>query len=210
MHCAPIVLKKHSASFAVPAALCRDEVKLEERGVTCPKNIPLSLKWFAIVTAIAVYTLIQCYMRAAADMALNPDWSISRIIAYPYNAATANGILLPALCIMVVLYMEHFSDKGHVWDGGVCALVGFPVVFFFNIIDHTLLHGSSLTFFVLASWKWKRDLTPGQSICAVTGLIVALAGKGLLAWKPFWVFGAMLGLGEVLILSAWATMILNE
>ena len=89
------------------------------------------------------------------------------------------------------------------------AFVGAVGLFHFDCLNHFDAHHMYVGVLCIGAWYWKKDLLPYQTNISAMGFAVGVSGFALLRTYPHFIFGAMIGLGELMILSAWVSMIFN-
>jgi hypothetical protein len=130
-------------------------------------------------------------------------------MAREYNTQVTLYALLPAFLGMVALYALQHRKKPHVQSGAVYAAIGGVGLFWFDCLKHFNAHHVFVGVVCVGAWHWKRDLRPVQASLSGAGFAVGVSGLLFLQFIPHYVFGAMIGIGEFMILTTWVSMIFN-
>jgi len=192
--------------------MCRPVMDPSSNFGTAPSPaLSVAQSAFVALGCVALAAICNIYYLAHAHghLYLDPDWSISRSMARPYNEQHAQCRLLPSFLAMIGLYAYQHQRKPHVLKGAAFAAVGAVGLFRFDALAHEGAHFGFVAVLVVGAYYWKRDLLPWQAASSCAGFAVGVSGLVLMQLTGSFLFGSMIGVGELMILFTWASMIFN-
>ena len=179
----------------------------------------------AIAGNVALLGLATVYAQAGAlhgDLLTNPNWTISRVMVYPYNLPVTYAVLFPAFLTICVFYALKLESV-RVRSGSAVAIAGGIGLIAHPVTTHELEHVLCALVVFASSGFWFPECSERQfrNFAASTGFFfggflcdVALNGGGgvvgadaggrtLLAFVP----SACCAAGELGIFVTWGQMV---
>lgn len=187
-----------------------DEAEVEATAHCCPALIPFAEVFFLVAVVSSLGSIFYAYARSWNDMQDDPDWSISRILAYDYNLVICYAAVLPSYLVMITTYLLKNYQRKHVQRAAAIGVVGGILAFTLDVEGYPTWHGFAAFLLLLAAFSLRKDANSWQSIVVGIGFILAVASCIFRLIFRHYGFGITMAIGEFLILVPWAFMMFNK
>ena len=123
-----------------------------------------TLKYSGIIALLALFSI---YMQAAVrgDLQTNPDWTISRVMVYPYNEPISKYILFPCFLTITSMYAVKYYDHHdcyRIQTGAVFAVIGGIGLMIYPVTTRENEHVICALVVFLSSYFWFPECTEYQ------------------------------------------------
>lgn len=195
---------KSTASTQAPSSVDEDEQPHRYPSLIRPAEV-----LFVMGVVASLSSIFVAYGRSWDDMQEDPDWSISRILAYDYNLLICYLGVLPSYLIMISTYtFKHYRRKHVRYAAGVGGLGGL-LAFTLDVEGFPIWHGFAAFLLLSAVFTLRKDANKWQSIVCSIGFVFAIASCVFRLIFRHYAFGLTMAFGEFLILVPWAFMMFN-
>ena len=173
----------------------------------------------------ALFGLALIYLQAASreDLQSNPNWTISRVMVYDYNAPVTNFVLFPAFLTISLLYAVKHRFSARIRAGAAVAVAGGMGLMAYPVTTHETEHVVCALVVFLSSYFWYPECSSRQFQTFAASSVFFLGGFAMESWfhrsksvgerEISWLsFGPSISCvsGELGIFTTWGIMVQNE
>ena len=172
----------------------------------------------------ALLALVSIYIQAAVqgDLQTNPNWTISRVMVYPYNTPITNYVLFPCFLTICLMYAGKHHCSSRIRGGAVVAVVGGIGLMMYPVTTHEKEHAICAGVVFLSSLFWFPECSNNQfktfaasSVFFIGGFAMdfiyrSMAKRGNEINYVSFVPSICCAIGELGIFTTWGKMVQNE